>query len=118
MVLSIVSQDVATRPERAPRYFSLLKLMNQFSSLLFSFRRQDPIHRAANFQACQLGELTSAFCPHAGLSGDLFYRGITFTQVSDLFCVSRHFTFRPALLERYRRVGVPTARPRRDAPSR
>ena len=82
VMIVIVGEDVAARAQWTPTDTRLVQLVNNRRRLLFGFRRDDPIDRATDAQAGELGETATAFGAHAKPGGDLFERLVAFRQFS------------------------------------
>jgi hypothetical protein len=77
MMFTIVCENIAARSKRSPRDLILLKCADQRRCLLFRIWRHYPIDGAANPQACELSESSSAFGAHADVLCDPLNRCVS-----------------------------------------
>ena len=76
MMLGVVGEHVAAGTERTPADARLVQFVYDRRRLFFSFRRDDPVDRAADAQTRQFGKPAPAFGAHAEPGGDLFERSV------------------------------------------
>src|SRR5687768_182205 len=89
MMIAIAREYVAAGAEWTPTDTRLVQFMNDRGRLLFGVGRDEPVNRAADTQAGQLGKTTAALSAHAESRRDLFDRTITLLPV---ICFGRHLT--------------------------